>query len=404
MKVLIAPDSFKGSLSAPEVAALVEAGFSEVFPDWEYVLAPVADGGEGTVAALVTACGGRIVDYEVTGPLGERRDAFFGLLGNGRTAVIEMAAASGIAQVEPQHRDPMRATTFGVGELIKAALDAGARHLIVGIGGSATNDGGAGALQALGVRLLDGDGNQIGQGGGELGSIARIDISGIDPRLAECTIEIASDVDNPLVGFNGATRVFGPQKGATPEMIGELEKNLEHFAARIKADLHVDVANIPGGGAAGGLGAAMIAFLDARIRPGAEIVACAVGLDALIKDSDLVITGEGRIDSQTVRGKTPIAVSRTAARYGKPVIALCGSIGGGSELVFAEGIDAMFSVISGVSTFDEALLEARDNVKAAARNVAAALKIGGMVTTDRDARTSPAEGVEHRDETRPASV
>lgn len=388
MRVVIAPDSFKGSLSALEVATLVETGFREIFPDWTYIKVPVADGGEGTVETLVAATGGRIVQQPVTGPLGDPVEAFFGLTGGGLTAVIEMAAASGLMHLRPDEFDPMRTTTFGVGELIRAALDHGARHLVIGIGGSATNDGGAGMLQALGVRLLDAKGEEIGRGGAALASLARIDASSIDPRLAQCDVEIACDVDNPLVGPAGASSIFGPQKGATPAMVQTLDDNLRHYAACIKADLGVDVADLPGGGAAGGLGAAMVAFLDARLRPGSEIVTNAVGLDSLIAQADLVITGEGRIDGQTIRGKIPIGVARTAARHGKPVIALCGSLGSGFELVHDHGVDAMFSVVSSCCTIEEALAQATENVLVSARNVATAIKIGGRIVIDQNADQS----------------
>lgn len=376
MRVVIAADSFKGSLSALEVATYVEAGFREIFPDWTYVKVPVADGGEGTVETLVAATGGRIIQQSVTGPLGKPVEAFFGLTGDGLTAMIEMAAASGLLRLDPEEWDPMRTTTFGVGELIRAALEQGARHFIVGIGGSATNDGGAGMLQALGVRLLDAADEEIEWGGGALSSLAKIDYSSIDPRLAQCDIEIACDVDNPLVGPTGASAIFGPQKGATPAMVATLDANLRHYASRIKADLGVDVADLPGGGAAGGLGAAMVAFLNARLRPGSEVVTNAVGLDSLIAQADLVITGEGRIDGQTIRGKIPVGVARAAARHGKPVVAVCGSFGTGFELVHDHGIDAMFSILNDCCTIDQALSQAVKNILVTARNVAAAIKVG----------------------------
>ena len=379
MKIVIASDSFKESLSAWEVANHVEAGFREIFPDWTYVKVPVADGGEGTVDTLVAATGGRIITRTVTDPIGDPVEAVFGLTGDGMTAVIEMAAASGLMRVPLDRRDPMRTTTFGVGELIRHALDLGARHFVIGIGGSATNDGGAGMAQALGVKLLDADGSAIGLGGGALAALARIDMSGVDPRLAECEIEVACDVDNPLIGPLGASAIFGPQKGATPAMVARLDANLRHFAARIEADLGKLVADLPGGGAAGGLGAATVAFLNARLRPGVEIVTNAVGLDAIIKHADLVITGEGQIDGQSVRGKTPIGVAGIALRYGKPVIAIGGALGIGAELTHERGIDAVFSAVNRCCTLEEALLRAAENVRVTARNVAATLKIGARI-------------------------
>lgn len=376
MKIVIAPDAFKESLSSAEVADHIEAGFREVCPDWNYVKVPIADGGEGTVQALVAATGGRIVKSRATGPVGEPVEAFFGISGDGKTAVIEMAAASGLALIRPEQRDPLRTTTFGVGELIRQALDQGARHLIIGIGGSATNDGGAGMMEALGARFLDVDGHPLARGGGALGALAHIDISGIDPRLAECDIEVARDVDNPLVGPFGASAVFGPQKGATPEVAQTLDANLRHYAKRMEIDLGVHVADLPGGGAAGGLGAAMAGFLGANLRPGVEIVADVVGLETILHDADLVITGEGRIDSQSIRGKTPIGVAAMARRQGAPVIAISGSLGEGFGLIHDFGVDAVFSVLGQCCTIDEALSQAGTNVRTTARNLAAALKIG----------------------------
>ncbi|MBS1165646.1 MAG: glycerate kinase [Proteobacteria bacterium] len=378
MKIVIAPDSFKESLSAFEVANNIRAGFSEIFPDADYVVMPVADGGEGTVEAMVAATCGKIVNLSVTGPLGSPVNAFFGITGDMQTAVIEMAAAGGLTLVPPDVRDPVSTTTFGVGEIILAALDKGARHLIVGIGGSATNDGGAGMLQALGVRLLDAEGKALGHGGGELGRLASIDVSDLDPRLAECRIEVACDVDNPLVGPRGASAVFGPQKGATPDKVALLDANLAHYASLIKAVLGVDVAYFPGAGAAGGLGAGFKAFLGAVLKPGAEIVTTAVGLDAAVIDADLVITGEGRIDGQTIHGKTPVGVANVAKRYGKPVIGIAGCLGKDADAVYSHGIDAVFSVLSRSCSLAEAFAEAGENLRGTAHNVAATLRLGGF--------------------------
>ncbi|MCF8828512.1 glycerate kinase [Xanthomonas campestris] len=376
MKIVIAPDSYKESLSALEVATQIEAGFREVFPDWSYTKVPVADGGEGTVEALVAATGGRVIDCTVNGPLGTPVQAFFGLTGDGRTAVIEMAAASGLALVPPAQRAPLQASTAGVGELILAALDAGARRFIIGIGGSATNDGGAGMAQALGARLLDARNEPIGAGGGALAALARIETDGLDVRLQECHIEVACDVDNPLIGPMGASAVFGPQKGATPAMVRQLDANLQHYANLLERDLGLRLHGLPGGGAAGGLGAALVAFLGAQLRPGVEIVAQALGLDATIAQADLVLTGEGRIDSQSLHGKTPVGVARVAQRHGKPVIAIAGCLGNGAGLLHAHGIAAMFAVVHRACTVEQALAEAASNVRIAARNVAAALQVG----------------------------
>lgn len=375
-KIVIAPDSYKESLSALEVAQAVAAGFRQIFPDAEYVLVPVADGGEGTVDAMVAATGGRRQAVAVSGPLGERVEAFYGLTGDGATAVIEMAAASGLALVPPAQRNPLRTSSRGTGELIRAALDAGARRFILGIGGSATNDGGAGMVQALGARLLDAEGRALDGSGGELARLERIDVSALDPRLAECRIEVACDVDNPLTGPRGASAVFGPQKGATPEMVQVLDANLAHLARIVERDLGVAVDQVPGAGAAGGMGAAMLAFFGATLKPGIEIVTAAVDLDAHVRDADLVITGEGRIDFQTVHGKTPIGVARVAKRHGKAVIGIAGSLGANVGVVHEHGIDAVFSVLSRPCTLDEALGDAAANVELTARNVAAVLRMG----------------------------
>jgi glycerate 2-kinase len=375
MKIVIAPDSYKESLTAREVAAEIEAGFREVFPDAHYLTFPMADGGEGTVAAMVAATGGTLVDVSVTGPLGQPVRACYGLTGDRKTAIIEMAAASGLALVAPALRNPLQTTTYGTGELIKAALDAGISHLIIGIGGSATNDGGAGMLQALGVKLLDSNGGEIGYGGGELANLAHIDIKGMDPRLNLCRIEAACDVNNPLTGPKGASAIFGPQKGATPEMVAQLDNNLSHYARLISRDLGVQVDAVPGAGAAGGMGAALLAFCGALLRPGIEIIVEAVGLENAVKDADLVITGEGRIDSQTIHGKTPIGVARVAKRYGKPVIGIAGCLSTDVGVVHEHGIDAVFSVLSQICTMDEALKNAAANVRAASRNIAATLKV-----------------------------
>ena len=376
MKIVIAPDSYKESLSALEVAQAVEAGFRQVFPDADYVLVPVADGGEGTVDAMVAATGGRKETVTVSGPLGEPVEAFYGLTGDGDTAVIEMAAASGLALVPPDRRNPLLTNSRGTGELIRAALDAGARRFILGIGGSATNDGGAGMVQALGARLLDLEGRELDGSGGDLARLERIDVSALDPRLAECRIEVACDVDNPLTGARGASAVFGPQKGATPEMVQALDANLARLARIVGRDLGVAVDTVPGAGAAGGMGAAMLAFFGATLKPGIEIVTAAVDLDTHVRDADLVITGEGRIDFQTVHGKTPIGVARVAKRHGKPVIGIAGSLGANVGVVHEDGIDAVFSVLSRPSTLDEALRDAAATVELTACNVAAMLRIG----------------------------
>lgn len=376
MKIVIAPDSYKESLSALEVATAIERGFREIFPSAEYIKIPVADGGEGTVEAMVAATNGRIVKVAVKGPLGEQAEGFYGISGDEQSAFIEMAAASGLEMVPPAKRDPLITTSWGTGELIRHALDAGVKHIIIGIGGSATNDGGAGMVQALGAKLLDEQDRQIAPGGAALESLARIDLRELDKRLAGCRIEVACDVTNPLTGEAGASTVFGPQKGATPEMIARLDKALEHYAEIIARDLDIDVLNLAGGGAAGGMGAALYAFCGAELRQGIEIVTDALALDKHVRGADLVITGEGRIDSQTVHGKVPVGVAKVAKRYNIPVIGIAGSLTADVGVVHDHGIDAVFSVLYTICTLEKALENAGENVRMTARNVAAVLKAG----------------------------
>lgn len=379
MKIVIAPDSYKESLSALDVATAIEQGFREIYPDAEYIKLPVADGGEGTVEAMVAATQGYRVAVTVTGPLGEPVAAFYGLSGDKQCAFIEMAAASGLESVPAAQRNPLLTTSWGTGELIRHALDAGVKQIIIGIGGSATNDGGAGMVQALGAKLLTKDNQQIAPGGGALDNLARIDVSGLDPRLGGCRIDVACDVTNPLTGPQGATAVFGPQKGATAEMIVSLDKGLAHFAGIIYRDLDVDVLNLEGGGAAGGMGAGLYAFCGAKLRPGIEIVTDALHLVDVVADADLVITGEGRIDSQTIHGKVPVGVARVAKRYDIPVIGIAGSLTADVGVVHQHGLDAVFSVIYAICTLNEALENAADNVRMTARNIASVLKMGQML-------------------------
>lgn len=376
MKIVIAPDAFKESLSAAQAAAQIAAGFRDVFPHAQYVLLPFADGGEGTVEALVAGGGGRRVACTVTGPLGAPVAAHFGLSEDGGTALIEMAAASGLMLVPPAQRDPRLTGTRGVGELILAALAAGARRLLIGIGGSASNDGGAGMVQALGVRLLDAHGRDLAAGGAALGALARIETDGLDPRLRGCTIEVACDVDNPLTGPAGASAVFGPQKGATPAVVAQLDAGLQHYAEAIERTLGVAVAQLPGAGAGGGIGAALVAFLGARLRPGVEIVAQALRLEAHLAGADLLVTGEGRLDGQSAQGKVPVGLARIARRHGVPVLAIAGGLGEGAADLHAQGIDALFGAVQRISTREAALADATEALRQAARNVAATLALG----------------------------
>ncbi|MUG67834.1 MULTISPECIES: glycerate kinase [Paenibacillus] len=380
MKIVIAPDSFKESLSALEAAEAIEKGFRSVFPDADYYKMPMADGGEGTVRSLVDATGGTIMERVVTGPLGEPVQAFFGITGDGRTAIIEMAAASGLHLVPAERRNPLLTSTRGTGELIRFALEEGVEHMIIGIGGSATNDGGAGMVQALGGRLLDRSGREIGPGGGALSDLHEVDMSGLDARLAGVRIEVACDVDNPLTGPRGASAVFGPQKGATPDMVQLLDRNLSHFADVAEQALGKTFREKEGAGAAGGLGAGLIAFLNADLRRGIDIVLNASRFEDIVRDADLVITGEGRIDRQTIYGKTPIGVAKAAKKYDVPVIGIAGSLSDDSAVVHDHGIDALFSIVPGVVTLPEAFESAAVNMERTARNIAASMKMSLRIT------------------------
>ncbi|MCY9018628.1 glycerate kinase [Priestia megaterium] len=375
MKIVIAPDSFKESLTALNVCEAVEKGIKTHFPDAEISKVPMADGGEGTVQSLVDATDGEVIQTRVTGPLGEIVEAFYGILGGGKTAVIEMAAASGLHHVPMDKRNPLITTTRGTGELILKALDHKVEHIIIGIGGSATNDGGAGMAKALGAQLLDAKGAEIKEGGGSLNQLASIDLINLDSRLAEVKVEVACDVDNPLTGETGASAVFGPQKGATSDMVKQLDRNLAHYAAVIQKEMGVHIENVPGAGAAGGLGGGLLAFLSAELKPGVDIVIEATQLESYVRDADLVITGEGRIDGQTIYGKTPIGVAKTAKKHSVPVIAIAGSIGAGSEAVYEHGISALFSVVPGAVALSEALEKADENIERTAKNVASVIRL-----------------------------
>ncbi|EGT4372216.1 glycerate kinase [Cronobacter malonaticus] len=370
-KIVIAPDSFKESLSAMDVAKAIEAGFREIYPQAHYVCVPMADGGEGTVEAMVAATGGQIITTPVTAPLGNKVDGFFGLLGDGETAVVEMAAASGLHLVPAAQRDPRITTSYGTGELILAALERGVKAIIIGIGGSATNDGGAGMMQALGARFLDGEGHELAPGGAALAGLERLDLSALDPRLAQVSVTVACDVDNPLCGEKGASAVFGPQKGATPAMVTELDAALRRFGEQLEAVTGKTIISAPGAGAAGGMGAALLGMLNAELRPGIEIVIESLGLAQAVRDADLVITGEGRLDSQSIHGKTPIGVARVAKQFQRPVVAIAGSLTPDYQIVHEHGIDAAFSVIDRIVTLQEALDDAERNLRVTARNVAA---------------------------------
>lgn len=368
MKIVIAPDSFKESLSAPDAAAAIERGIKQAYPDARTVCVPMADGGEGTVEAVLAATGGQWRTASVQGALGESLEAPWGWL-NDATAVIEMAAAAGLEQTPPDRREPLRASSVGVGQLILAALDAGAKRIILGLGGSATNDGGAGLVTALGVRFLDKAGRDLPPGGAALADLDRLDLTGLDPRLAQIQLDIASDVDNPLCGPQGASHTFGPQKGASPEQVTLLDDSLRQLADVCARDLGRDLRDAPGAGAAGGLGFAGHAFLNARFRPGVEVVAELGKLADAVEGATLVFTGEGRMDAQTLRGKTPAGVARIAQRAGVPVIALAGSLGEGYEELHAGGITAAFSLAPGPVTLQQACDNAAQYLCDRARDV-----------------------------------
>lgn len=362
MKIVLAPDSFKGSMTAPEVCRALREGARRVVADAEFVDIPMADGGEGTTEALVAATKGQVRAVEATGPLPSDRakaPGQFGLLGDGRTAVLEMACVSGLPLVPPAKRNPLHTTTYGTGELIAAALEAGARHLIVGIGGSATTDLGAGMAQALGVKFLDAAGRPITQPmtGERLALVAAVDMAGLHPAVRESKIEVACDVTNPLLGERGSANVYGPQKGATPKIVQQLEANLAHAVGIVEQAVGHEVRSVPGAGAAGGLGAGLMAFLGAELRPGIQIVLDASGFADKVRGADLVLTGEGQIDRQTAYGKTISGVARAAQAAGAPVIALVGSIGDGVENLYEIGVTSMFSLAPGPISLDLAMAE-----------------------------------------------
>lgn len=380
MRILIAPDSFKHSMSAQHAAECIHEGIAEVLPTAQCVRLPMADGGEGTVQSLIDATGGRRLEVPAHNPLGRPITSSIGLLGDGPTAVIEMAAASGIELLAAAERDPLRASTYGTGELIRAALEQDVDTIIVGIGGSATNDGGAGMVQALGGRLLDEQGQELPRGGAALAELATIDLSALAPRAQEVTIIVACDVDNPLTGPTGASQVFGPQKGADPAMVEQLDAALANFAAVIRHDLDRDIEQVPGAGAAGGLGAGLMAVLGAEFRRGIDIVIEHTGLEQAMAETDLVITGEGAIDAQTRFGKTPWGVAQVAARHGVPVIAVAGAVGADAEVLHEHGFAAIVPVMPRPGSLEDALAEAEGNLRATAARIARLLRVGGELT------------------------
>ena len=376
MRIVVAPDSFKGSVSAVETANAIEKGVKTVFPEADVIKVPIGDGGEGTVEALVTATNGKRIYQDVVGPLGNVVKSFWGILGDGETAVIEMAAASGLPLVPEDKKDPRITTTYGTGELIKAALDRGMKKIIVGIGGSATNDGGCGMIQALGGRFFATDGQELSYGGAALSKLASIDISTIDSRLHNTTIVVACDVDNPLCGPKGASAVYGPQKGATPEIVAELDQALLHFAQKAEEATGKAVAKQAGAGAGGGIGAGFLFFTNAKLRPGVEIVLEATDFASLVSSAQLLITGEGRTDFQTAFGKAPVGVAKIAQKYQVPTICLAGCLGKGHEDVLREGIDALMSTVPGSLTLEECMQGGAMLIELGAARLCRILQVG----------------------------
>jgi glycerate kinase len=374
MKIVLAPDSFKGSMTALEVCQALQEGAARVAPHAQFVVVPMADGGEGTTEALVAATGGSLRNVEATGPLPSDRPKVtgqIGLTGDGRTAILEMACVSGLPLVPKAKRNPLHTTTYGTGELIRAALDAGARHLIVGIGGSATTDLGTGMAQALGARFFRAGDKEITEPmtGGLLAEVTHVDVSKLHPAVKGCRIEVACDVDNPLLGPRGCAAVYGPQKGATPEIVAQLEANLSRAIDHVEKATGRQVRQTPGSGAAGGLGAGLMAFLGAELRPGIRIVIDASGLAAKVAGADLVLTGEGQIDRQTAYGKTISGVARTAQAAGVPVVAVVGSIADGVDNLYDIGVTSMFTLVPGPISLDEAMTNGKPMIANATERV-----------------------------------
>ncbi|WP_033827598.1 glycerate kinase family protein [Bacillus andreraoultii] len=373
---LLAPDSFKESMTAKEVCEAMELGIKRAIPDAKCIHVPMADGGEGTVQSLVDATGGTFIDKEVTGPLGTPVKATYGILGDGKTAVIEMAAASGIQYVTKETKNPLVTTTYGTGELMKDCMEKGISNIILGIGGSATNDGGTGMARALGYQFLDKNGAELQLGGGFLGELATIDTTNVLPQLKDVHILVASDVTNPLCGEHGASLVFGPQKGATPEMVNILDDNLRHYAEIVKVQLNIDILDVPGAGAAGGLGAGLLAFTNATMKKGIEIVIEHTNLIEKLQHADYCFTGEGGIDFQTKFGKTPYGVAKAtkSVNNGIKVIALAGYIGKDVEVLYEEGFDAIFGIVPGAAELEILLKQGKENVARTAESIARLLK------------------------------
>ena len=355
MKIVVAPQAFKGSLGAFQVCDAIKEGINQVFPDAEVDISPMADGGDGTLEVLVQGTKGKTISAWVTGPLGQQVEALWGVLGDGQTAVIEMARASGLALVPREKQNPLVATTYGTGELIRQALEAGYRNFIVGVGGSATCDGGAGVAQALGARLLDAQGQDLPVGGKALSKLAEVDVSGMDPRIRDSHFQVATDVSNPLCGPEGTAAIYGPQKGATPSIVRELDDALSHYAGVVKRNLGIEIGDVPGAGAAGGLGFGMMALLQAQLRSGVDVVAEAIDFSRRLEGSDLVITGEGQLDGQSAYGKTIMGVASRARGLSIPVIAIAGGIAPGYQSIYQHGVTSATSITPRPMGLDSAI-------------------------------------------------
>ncbi|MDN3652985.1 glycerate kinase [Thalassotalea ponticola] len=375
MKIVIAPDSFKESLSAIEVCEAISQGMRSVLTEAEFTLLPMADGGEGSTDILLRATNGQRRHRRVRDPLGRLVTAYYGLIDQGKTAIVEVAQASGLHLLAADERQAKHTCSFGTGELIKDAIEQGARHIILCLGGSATNDAGAGLLRALGLDLLDRHGQPVKPGGIHLDQVAQIDDRALQRTLAQVTITLACDVDNPMCGRLGASRVFGPQKGATSADIEMLDRALQHFATSLENKYQRPIVDIPGSGAAGGIAGALMAVSKAQIKPGIEVIIEATAVANQLSDAQLVITGEGRIDGQTIHGKTPVGIAKLAKQYQLPCIAVCGSIGANYERVFAHGIDAVFSIMTTPQSLDQALQDAEQNLIQCSRNIAKTLTL-----------------------------
>ncbi|NNC68309.1 MAG: glycerate kinase [Gammaproteobacteria bacterium] len=382
-KIVIAPDSFKGNLTSLQVASCLEKGIKRVLPKIKCVKIPMADGGEGTVQSMVDAAKGKFVTKRVKGPAGKIVTAKYGWLAKDKIAVIEMAEASGLPLVKGREKNPLKTTSYGTGQLILDAIDKGAKKIIIGIGGSATNDGGVGMAQALGVRFLNASGKEIKElgSGGMIAKVARIDTQAIDSRISKTKIVVACDVENPLFGKKGASHVFGPQKGATPKMVQQLDENLKNLSKLMKRDLKKDVGRMPGAGAAGGLGAGLVAFAGAKLQSGIDIVVQATNLAKYIKGADLVLTGEGRVDFQTAFGKTPSGVAKAAKKHNVPVIAIGGALSDDARQVFDHGIDCIESAAAKDMSLETAIQNSKQDLANAAERVIRMILIGKNMAT-----------------------